>query len=109
MSKTETVYDMKMLFKLSVSIKELNAITENLDKSKLVCEDALTLELTITLPVIPTKEMIEQYADVLKQSFNDDTKNKLYAEKVTFVGYEYLNPREIEINESDSNQMTNQK
>lgn len=102
MNKTKTVYDMKMLFKVSVSIKALNKFTENLDKSKLVCEDALTLELTMTTPVIPTKEMIEQYTDVLKQTFNDDKENELYAEKVTFVGYEYLNPREIEINESNS-------
>ena len=82
-------YDMELVFKLSVSDIALNNATKFLSNEHIIIPDAFDFKLTMTLPFIPSKEEIQEYADIIESQ--KEINGKLI-EQVRFTGYNYVYP-----------------
>lgn len=105
MSETNNIpiYKMCLKFKLSLGLKEINAITIACGfPEKLVAENITTITLTQTVPFIPSDETLTKYAQIIKDNYESD---KFTCEKCVFDGYEYIHPVTMEelIKEKEDN------
>lgn len=92
-----TMYKMKMVFSIDISLKAMNEMTQRIDGGRFVAANAMQITLQQTVPFIPNKEQITQYEQIL---FNGLKENQaIQPEKVTFHHYDYI--YQIEEGEQD--------
>lgn len=80
------LYTMKIVFALDVSSKKLNDIMPA--NQKPVCSNAIECAIEQTVPFIPTEEILNKYANTIKESYA--TKPHMQIENVRFLRYDYL-------------------
>ena len=80
------MYHMKIAFSVDISMERMNTLTEKIDGSRLIAENAMTVYIEQTVPFVPTNEILQQYASTIKSS--DISETKLRIEDVRFSHYE---------------------
>ena len=98
-----TLYHMKIIFTLDISDPRLNEITESIDGSHPVLQDAIECALEQTVPIVPTKEILQQYADAIRKGYESP---KRHIEGIRFTRYDFIEPIVIEDKPSDKQGMT---
>ena len=98
-----TLYHMKIIFTLDISDPRLNEITESIDGSHPVLQDAIECALEQTVPFVPTKEILQQYADAIRKGYESP---KRHIEGIRFTRYDFIEPIVIEDKPSDKQGMT---
>lgn len=89
-TQTGILFDMKLRFKLALELTELNAIANLCGiTERAVIKDAAVLYMTQTVPFIPDKKTLDEYAQVLKRNYMACNKN-VAIHNCVFDGYEYL-------------------
>lgn len=89
-TKAGILFDMKLRFKLTLELTELNAIAELCGLTeKAIIKDAATLYMTQTVPFIPDKKTLNEYAQVLKRNYMVSNRN-VAIHNCEFDGYEYI-------------------
>ena len=79
------MYHMKIIFGLDISSPELNQLTEMFHGGRYICKDAAEITLDQTVPFVPTKEILDQYAKIIRDKYPN---KKLKAEQVRFLRYD---------------------
>lgn len=75
-------YEMSLRFKLTLAVQIRNT------DDKTIIDDALTVEMKQVVNFIPDKEILDQYAQVIKEKYLTDS--TLTCECCEFDGYNYL-------------------
>ena len=83
------LYHMKIVFSLSISNPLLNQITEQIDGSHPIIKNAAEIAIEQTIPFIPTKAILQQYADIIKEKYESSNK---HIDNVQFIRYDFIEP-----------------
>lgn len=75
------MYNMSIVYSLDLSSKSLNMMTELIDNTHYVTKNAATCTITQSLPSVPTKELLEKYAAIIKEQY---TNTEIKVENVSF-------------------------
>ena len=87
-------YQMKMVFSISVGVKEVNTILRQMGMDEaLQMKDAVSVGVEQTLSFIPNEEYIQAVSDAIKQTYEQ---NGVEVTECRFTGYEYLRETEMQ-------------
>lgn len=84
-----TFYHMKIIFTLDLSDPLLNEMTEKIDNTHPVVENAIECALEQTVPFVPTKEILQRYMDVIQKGY--ETPNR-HIDAIRFSRYDFIEP-----------------
>lgn len=87
MKKITKLYDMCILFSLSLAPKHINKLLDKLDAGQLKLENCITVELKQKVPFIPNEEALKLYEKAVKDSYHNE---RLECISCKFTGYKYL-------------------
>lgn len=83
-------YDMAIKFKLSLTVKTFEPLAKITNTpNQIIAKNAMTVTLKQKLPIVPTEEMLQKYADAIKNNY---TNPHFDCHECHFDGYEYINP-----------------
>lgn len=83
-------YNMAIKFKLSLTVKAFEPLARITNMShQIIAKNAMTITVKQKLPIVPTKKMLQKYADTIKENY---TNPHFDCHECHFDGYEYLNP-----------------
>ena len=83
------LYHMKLVFSIDLSSPTLNKMTELIDGSHTVLQNAMEFELEQTVPFIPDNKVLEQYQEIIKKGYESDNR---HIENIRFVRYDFIEP-----------------
>lgn len=91
--ETLTLYDMRLTFSLDLGLKDINSIAKSAGiHEKMLVRNAQKMKLTQTVPFIPNEEILQEYADVIKNNYQSES---FTCEACYFVGYDYIRPKTL--------------
>ena len=83
------MYKMKLVFLLDVSKPELNDLMAACGGPRPVFNGLIESAITQTIDRVPTKEMIDAYADAIAKAYENE---ECHVEKVKFLRYDFIYP-----------------
>lgn len=83
------MYKMRLVFSLDVSKHELNKLMDSLGEPRPIFNGLIESALTQTLDRVPTKAMIDAYADAIAKAYENE---ECHVEKVKFLRYDFIYP-----------------
>ena len=81
------VYDMEMQFELTLGIRSVNDLLNNMGLAEKLVANGNVLTVTQTLPVVPDEEYIATVEAAIKKAY---TNEKSECVKCEFIGYKKL-------------------
>lgn len=106
----EHLYHMKMVFNIDVSITSLNKMLSLFqtvpvchERDRMIAKNAFQIEIEQTMSCVPTKDILDQYADSIKK---EKTIGEFTIENVTFAHYKFF--EEITVSEENIDEKQNQ-
>lgn len=96
-----TAYHMKMIFGVSTSITSLNEFLKHINEDNHpVQKNAFSVTVEQTIPFVPTQEILEKYAQAIKDSY---TNKDFTVEDVQFLHYDVFEEVKRKENNPDEN------
>ena len=82
-----SLYRMKIIFKADVSLKSINDMTELIDGSHAIMQNAIEMSMEQTVPFVPKQDTLTEYARIIKENSETD---QLHIEDVRFSHYDFF-------------------
>ena len=88
------LYHMVIVFSIDTSEKTLKQFLETMGEAYPVLENAVQMRIEQTVPFVPTKEILQKYADTIQETYKSGS---ITAEHVAFSHYDVFEQVESDI------------